>query len=200
MAGKLADLKDEELALRSLQDGEAFGILADRYEAKLTRYVRRLGRISQEDAQDILQEAFLRMYKGLSGYDPKLPFSSWAYRVAHNQAVSWMRKHRKHGHETVPLETDDEDGANLLAVLASDADVDAEIRENEMAVLVREAVQELPVKYRDVLVLRFLEDRSYAEIGDILKKPEGSVATLIHRAKKKLVDIAKQKGLASFIS
>src|SRR5690606_8168284 len=83
---------DEMLVALSLEDKERFGELIERYESKLGRYIARLGIRTAEDRQDVLQEIFLKVYKNLNGFDPKLSFSSWIYRIAHNEAISWYRK------------------------------------------------------------------------------------------------------------
>ncbi|MCA9375890.1 MAG: RNA polymerase sigma factor [Candidatus Doudnabacteria bacterium] len=185
---------DEQVAKEALADRESFGVLMERYEARLLRYIRRLG-VAQDDADDVLQESFLRMYKGLASFDPTLPFSSWAYRITHNQAVSWMRKHKRPERQTVPLDQENEDGLRLLDLLASDEDIAGDTERKEHAEAIRETIQQLPLKYREVLVLRHLEEYSYEEIGDILKKPKGTVATQIRRARQRLEKELRASGL-----
>ena len=85
-------LTDEEIVVKTLQDKQFFGEIVDRYEAKLTRYIARLGVRNPEDQLDVLQEIFLKVYKNLNGFDRSLQFSSWIYRISHNEAISWYRK------------------------------------------------------------------------------------------------------------
>ena len=91
---------DEELVRKTLDDKRFFAVLVDRYEAKLRRYITRLGVRDPEDQLDVLQEIFLKTYRNLNGFDTSLQFSSWIYRIAHNEAVSWYRKKnvRPEGH------------------------------------------------------------------------------------------------------
>ena len=91
---------DEELVSLTIADKQQFGVLIERYEQKLTRYVTRLGVKNPDDQLDVMQEVFLKIYKNLNGFDTKLSFSSWAYRIAHNEAISWYRKRnvRPEGH------------------------------------------------------------------------------------------------------
>lgn len=187
---------DAQLAVLALEDQEAFVPLVDRYEAKLLRYVRRFTGLGRECAEDVIQEVFIKIYRNLNSFDPKLSFSSWAYRVAHNEGVNYLRRHR--GKETVTIETDDEDMGNLLNVLEADVNVMDEASRKEIQQKVREILLKLSPKYRDILVLRFLEEKDYNEISDILKKPQGTVATLLNRAKEHFKRCAQKNNYQFF--
>lgn len=181
----MLNISDEKLAQISLKDKEKFAELVDRFEAKLLRYIRRLTGLPTNQAEDILQESFIKIYKNLNNFDPKLKFSSWAYRITHNESINHIKKNKR----VEPLETDDDDTANLIEILESDADVQKEAIQKETALKVKAALYKLPKKYRDVLILYYLEDQDYAAISDILKKPSGTVATLLNRAKAKFKSI-----------
>ncbi len=166
----------------TLVDKEHFGELVDRYEAKLTRYIGRLGVRNLEDQQDVLQEIFLKAYRNLNGFDTSLQFSSWIYRIAHNEAISWYRKQsvRPEGHLIA-------DGEELLSYLSSkEESVDVEFDKTINAEALGEALAKIDEKYREVIILRFFEHKEYEEISDILQIPVGSVGTLLHRGKKQL--------------
>ncbi|MEK7638683.1 MAG: RNA polymerase sigma factor [Patescibacteria group bacterium] len=173
---------DEELVKKTLVDKEQFGELIDRYEAKLTRYIARLGIRNAEDQRDVLQEIFIKVYKNLNGFDTTLSFSSWIYRIAHNEAVSWYRKSsvRPEGH----LVSDSDEIFSLLA--SKDIRADVQFDKTINVAELNKALFSLHDKYRQVLVLRFFEHKEYDEISDILQIPIGSVGTLIHRGKKQL--------------
>ena len=176
------DPTDEEIVRRTLADKDAFAVLIERYEAKLARYLERLGVGVPEDREDILQNAFVKAYRNLNSFDPTLSFSSWMYRIAHNEAMSFFRAKRAR-----PQVILDENGEALLTELRderADAAEAAELRlsREELA----KALASLSPKYRDALTLRFFEERSYAEMSDILEVPVGTVSTLIHRAKRAL--------------
>ncbi|MEJ0054086.1 MAG: sigma-70 family RNA polymerase sigma factor [bacterium] len=175
-------LTDEEAARRSLEDKEQFALLIRRYEAPLGRYLERLGVRVREDREDLLQNAFLKAYRNLNSFDPTLAFSSWMYRIAHNEAMSFFRA--KKARPQVVL---GEEGQLLLTELRDErADTGALAEERLTAGELAQALEKIDPKYRDVLTLRFFEERSYADISDILELPVGTVATLIHRAKKAL--------------
>lgn len=173
---------DEELVIRTLTERSAYGYLVERYEAKLQRYIMRLGVRNREDQQDVLQEIFIKAYRNLNGFDTSLSFSSWIYRIAHNEAISWYRKHsvRPEGHLVANSD-------ELLGFVASQSDT-AEIQFDKGLAIeaVHEALLVLGEKYRQPLILRFFEHKEYDEISDILEIPVGSVGTLIHRGKKQL--------------
>jgi RNA polymerase sigma-70 factor (ECF subfamily) len=176
------DITDEEIIRRTLSDKEAFTEIIERYEAKLLRYLERLGVGVREDREDILQNAFIKAYKNLNGFDLSLAFSSWMYRIAHNEAMSFFRSRRAR-----PQVILSEEGEGLITELqddTSDASALTELRLSREEL--SKAFATLSPSYRDVLTLRFFEDRSYTEISDILEVPVGTVSTLIYRAKRAL--------------
>jgi RNA polymerase sigma-70 factor, ECF subfamily len=176
------EASDEEIVRQTLLDKEAFALLIERYEAKLLRYLERLGVGVLEDREDILQNAFVKTYKNLNSFDPTLSFSSWMYRIAHNEAMSFFRA--KHARPQVILNEEDEVLLTELRDENSDSSRLAELRISREKL--SEAFAKLPLQYRDALALRFFEDRSYTEISDILKVPTGTVSTLLYRAKRAL--------------
>ena len=182
MHERLTQLSDEDVAREALQDKEAFTALMTRYQDRLDRYLRRLGMGRLEDRQDVLQNIFLKVYRNLNGFDLHLRFSSWIYRIAHNETMSFFRS-RKARPEAPP-----DDGDDILERIPAALDIEGDANIMLDAKRVRKALDTLDPKYRDVLVLRFFEDRAYNEMSDILRIPMGTVATLLNRAKKKLHD------------
>jgi RNA polymerase sigma-70 factor (ECF subfamily) len=174
---------DEEVIQRVISERDYFACIVDRYEQKLLRYIKRLMPGIQEDAEDVLQEIFIKTYINIRGFDPELKFSSWVYRIAHNEAVTWLRK-KKARPETIELGDED------FQTFTESSEIAVYTKEH---VLSKDAVGRVLAlvteKYRTVLVLRFLEGKSYEEISDILTVPPGTVATLIFRAKKEFSNI-----------
>ena len=180
---------DEILAQHVLSNEHAFGELIDRYQAKLLRYIKRIAGVSDADAEDICQDVFIKVYRNIRGFDPSLSFSSWIYRIAHNETRSYYRKHKKR-EQTYSLDAESYDH------LAGDLETDGLTITREREGMLEQALAQMKEAYREVLVLHFLEQKSYAEISDILRKPTGSVGTLIHRAKKQLrVLLEKEEGI-----
>lgn len=188
---------DTELAALTLQDPDYFTPLVERYEAKLFRYIRRFSGLSKECAEDVLQEVFLKIYRNLNGFDKDLKFSSWAYRITHNETINYLRKHS--GKETIAIENDDPEVINLIDVLESEINVLDDAKQAEIKEKVRKVMSELPTKYREVLVLRYLEELDYCEISDVLRKPVGTVGTLLNRAKCQFKELAIQNHLILLI-
>lgn len=172
-------LSDEELVKKSLQNIKYFACLFERYEKKLIRYILRISSFSQEEADDVLQEAFLKIWKNLNKFDNSLKFSSWVYRIVHNTTVSEWKKSKSYGKDR-QIKIDEDFFKNLPDEIDLIQDFNQKDRDKE----IRKILNVLPEKYSEVLVLKFLEEKNYDEISDILKKPPGTIATLIHRAKK----------------
>lgn len=182
-------LLDSELIRGAAEDPEIFGSLMERYADKLARYVRRLTLSSDDDVDDILQETFVKAYLNLADYDERLLFSSWLYRIAHNQSMDHLRRTKVRPR---PLDLESLDWARLIA---DKADLAREVAGKDCALKIQEALADMPAEQRDALVLRFLEEKSYEEIMDILKKPKGTVATLIARGRKKLRALLRERGV-----
>ena len=184
-------LSDEQIVAMTLKEHSSFGFIIERYEAKLKRYIGRLGVRNYDDQVDVLQEIFIKAYKNLNSFDTSLSFSSWIYRIAHNESVSWFRKQnvRPEGHLIA-------DGDEVLALLSTKEEgVEVAFDHAVNAEELSRALESLEEKYREVLVLRFFEHKEYEEISDILKIPSGSVGTLISRGKKQLYNALNHKNL-----
>ena len=173
--------EDKELVLLSKQDSAYFTELISRYEDKLGRYILRLGKFSKEDKEDILQNVFIKVYQNLNEFDIALPFSSWIYRITHNETISFFRRTRSRP-EGYSIDVEEYILNNIAGDIATDANTEKEINKE----ILQKAIAELPPHYRDITVLRYFEDKSYEEISDILRISPGTVATRISRAKQNI--------------
>ena len=173
------NMTDEELVKETLADKEYFLCLMKRYEKKLLNYIMRITNVSFEEAEDILQETFIKVYLNLNEFNTDLKFSSWVYRITHNQVIS---NHRKNLARPSLLILDDDN--NFLNNIASDLNLSDKVDSSMLKDRIKEILSKMDKKYSEVLVLKFLEEKDYKEISDILAKPMGTVATLINRAKK----------------
>jgi RNA polymerase sigma-70 factor, ECF subfamily len=183
---------DTELVELTLKDPNSYKYIISRYEAKLMHYIRRITNVEKETAEDILQEVFLKVYKNLREYDDDFKFSSWVYRITHNEAISFFRK-QKARPEVVDLENNDE--IDILGSLPADTNLRDDYVKKELAHKVKDIIAVMPENYRNALVLRYMEDKSYEEMADILQKPTGTVATLINRAKVEFKKLAEKNHL-----
>ena len=178
-------LTDEQLVALAIEDDRYFEAIVERYEKKLQYYIMRFINCSAADAEDIIQDVFVNAYRNLNGFDTSLKFSSWVYRIAHNEAINHLR--RITARPAVVM--DDE----RFEALASELNVEHEVGQSMERERIREAIGRLDEKYREAIVLRYLEDKSYEEISDILRKPLGSVSSLITRAKRILAKEVEQR-------
>ena len=187
-------LSDEELVKKSLEDIAYFACIYERYEKKLTRYILRISSFSLEEAEDVLQEAFIKAWKNLNEFDGDLKFSSWIYRIVRNTTITEWKKSKSKGQDK-KQDIDEE----LFQNIPSSLDIKKEIDQKFNNKSIQKILQLMPEKYREVLILKFLEEKDYKEISDILRKPSGTVATLINRAKKSFYEIAKEKNISFII-
>ncbi|MDA3839867.1 MAG: RNA polymerase sigma factor [Patescibacteria group bacterium] len=180
---------DEELALLTAENQSYFLCIMKKYETPLMRYIRRISNFSLEEVEDVLQEVFIKVYQNINDFDKSLKFSSWIYRITHNHVISKFRKYKSRPEGSI-LEITEDELNNISSELDISSEVDAKINKEKLS----EILNNIDQKYREVLILKFLEERDYKEISDIIKKPMGTVATLINRAKKKMAEeIEKQE-------
>ena len=174
---------DQEIVDRTLTENpEFFGELIDRYEQKLLRYVRRITQVARHDAEDIIQDVFIKAYENLRGFDTSLSFSSWVYRICHNHVISLHRKKQTQKDKGF-IEIEDE----VLQVISSEIDILQELQNKELRSQIQKNLERMSPAYREIIILRFFEEKSYEEISDILQKPMGTIATLVSRAKKDFI-------------
>lgn len=187
-----SNITDEELVKKSFEDISYFGELFSRYEKKLLHYILRISYFSLEEAEEVLQDSFLKAWENLNEFDTSLKFSSWIYRIVHNTTISSWKKTQTKGQENLVV-LEEEVFKNIPSAL----DIENSMQKKFTAKEVREVLNVMDEKYKEVLVLKFLEEKNYDEISDILKKPAGTIATLINRAKKQFQILAKQKNYFS---
>ncbi len=185
---KAEKMSDNELVdLVRREDSEQYSEIIARYQGKLFAYLYRLVG-DREEASDLLQDVFIKAFRNLHSYDIQRKFSSWIYRIAHNEAVNHIK--RKYLKRFVPF--DDLSSTRDKLDSSSTEDGADDIWERKESIMeVNDAISCLPVKYRQVLLLRYFSSKTYEEIGEILEKPVNTVGTLISRAKKKLAEELK---------
>lgn len=191
MKSEAATKSDGELVRLSLSDSDWYAFIVQRYEQQLLRYIRRISGVSFEDAEDVLQEVFLKAYRNLNDFDQSMKFSSWIYRITHNTVIS---EHRK---RTARVQlVGGESAEQFLALVADDhQNPHAAVNAQFDADLVQRILGKIEPRYAEALMLRYIEEKDYQEISDILQKPPGTVATLLHRAKSQLRDMIKKEGI-----
>lgn len=174
-----AALSDAELVERAREDKLAFGELYERYVKRIYNYVYfRTG--SPHDAEDLTARVFTRAMAHIGQYtDRGLPFQAWLYRIAHNLTANW---HRDQGRrKVIPLED------YITGELAGESP-DSWVEDEEELEALRAAVRRLPEDRQQLLLLKFVDGLSNAEIGQIMDKTEGAIKSLYHRTLTALRD------------
>ncbi len=179
---KCGEKTDKELVDSALKNKDNFACLIKKYENKLLAYILRISNVRAEETEDILQDVFIKVYKNLRDFDPEdsgLKFSSWIYRITHNQVISNWRKNKARP-DSLPLEAK----SNILNQLVAETDIMREVNLGYLQKNIYAILNRLDIKYKEALILKYFEQKNYKEISDILKKPLGTVATLLNRAKR----------------
>ncbi|MGZ8379200.1 MAG: sigma-70 family RNA polymerase sigma factor [Gemmatirosa sp.] len=185
----LANLPDADV-VRLAQEGRetAFRELVRRYERPVFSLVFRMVR-DRETAEDLAQDAFIKVLNHIDKYSPEFKFSSWLFKIANNVAIDWMRRKR--------LDTVSMDGSphatSAAEIEATTFDLAAqqesaldEMEARELGTAIERAIAKLRPEYRACIMLRHVEGRSYEEIATTLDLPLGTVKTYIHRARHEL--------------
>ena len=140
---------------------------------------------NSHEAEDISQEAFLRAYQSLARFNPSYKFSTWLYQITLNIIRDrFKKKELNYVSLDTPIETDDSEFYPQPADSTNNPEQIMTQKEDIRAV--QQAIHSLPLKYREVLVLRHLQDLSYIEIANILKLPQGTVKIRLYRAREQL--------------
>ena len=168
-------------------DRDLFGVLMARYEKRLINYVYRITH-RYEDAHDLAQDIFVKVYLALDRYDPKYQFSTWLFRIAQNSAIDALRKKSL---PEVPLSrpVTDEDGGTKEREFADDGiSPYRALKNKQLSAAIDKAVLELPPDYRELIQLRHFAELSYEEIASMKKLPLGTVKNKLFRARNLLKD------------
>lgn len=179
MKTAVSETTDEVIARAvAAGDVEAFGELVRRYQEKLIRYGHKFLR-GYADIEDAVQEVFIKTYQNINSFDANKKFSSWIYRIAHNEFINLIKKK---GREPLPFFDPD----TLFPHPKSLENADDGIKRSEAKAQVESGLEKLSPKYREILVLYYLEELSYQEIADILRVPMATVGVRLKRGRAAL--------------
>ncbi|AJY75313.1 RNA polymerase subunit sigma-24 [Paenibacillus beijingensis] len=163
-------------------DQRAFAELVGMYQDKLYHMAYRM-LYNRQEAEDVVQETFLRVYKNMERYDESQKFSTWIYRIATNLSIDRLRK-RKPSY-SLDAESNDHEGLDGYSMIPSDDRTpESELVLSETQRTIHQAIETLPPKYKSVMVLRYLQDMSLQEIGEVLDMPVTTVKTRVHRGRE----------------
>jgi RNA polymerase sigma-70 factor, ECF subfamily len=184
----ISNLSDEEIA-HFVQQGEIdfFNTLISRYEKKMNNYARNF-LSDKEDINDVLQEVFIKAYKNIKSFDTGRKFSSWLYRIAHNEFVNALKKRSKR-----PLPLFDLDVFFPQHTKEKNG-LQEQIDQKDMKETVNKFLGKLDVKYKEPIILFYIEELSYKEIADVMQVPVSTVGIRIKRGKDIIKSISEKMG------
>lgn len=176
----MQELSDKELVEKAKKgDDNAFEQLLFRYEKQIFGYLLRFVN-QKENAEDVTQETFIKVYRSLATFDPEYKFKTWLYTVATHTAYDWLRK-AKRNHELFII---DDPENEFETIDESTAYNDLEMKENKE--LIDNAIQKIKPAYQTVIQMFYRDELSYEEIAQVLNLPLNTVKTHLSRAKKAL--------------
>ncbi len=179
---KLSNMTDEQLVETIREnDSETYSQIIKRYEIKISHYLRKFINDADE-LEDVLQDVFIKAYRNLFAFDTSKKFSSWIYRIAHNEAVNHLKKNTK-----IKVSLDEVEYKIVDEKIDLNGHVDKMFLKNKIS----EIMGNIELKYREPLILFYFEQKTYEEISDILRMPISTVGTLISRGKKMLKEQLK---------
>ena len=176
---------DEEIA-RRVQAGEMefFGALVERYEAKIMRYARKF-LFGYEDAEDMVQEVFLKAYVNIQSFNASKKFSSWLYRIAHNEFINAIKKRGRERLSLFDLDT-------LFPHPVAKENIDEEVNSRELRESLDRILGKVDIKYREILVLYCFEELNYREIAEVLHIPVATVGVRLKRGRQIIKSLYEQ--------
>jgi RNA polymerase sigma-70 factor (ECF subfamily) len=172
---------DIQARLQAKQFREAFSLALPRYRDKVFRLCFSMLR-DRTWAEDTTQDVFLRVWRALPGFAGQSALSTWIYAISKNACLSELRKRRPQ----VSLDLDEDDYHPEIAALA------APEADDSATVSVTQLLDQLPERYRQAVTLFYMQDKSYEQTAEILGLPLGTVKALLHRARKRLIELTRE--------
>ena len=184
-----SSLQDDQMVVLAVKgDEKAYSKLTQKYQKPLYFHVSKMIR-DPDFAEDLVQDIFLKAFKSLKNYKNDHAFSTWLYRIARNHTIDYLRKKKI---ETLSIHVDDYDESHASIQIADESSfTDQPIIRRERRNKVYEAIYQLPEKYRDIIIKRHIEEKSYQEIAAEIDIPLGTVKAHLFRARELLYKYMK---------
>lgn len=181
-------LDDRALVARILEgDRDRFTELVTRYERRVINYVYRITH-RYEDAHDLAQEIFVKVFLALDRYDPKYQFSTWLFRIAQNSAIDALRK-KTLSEVSLTRPPDDESSSKEREFADGGVSPYRAMKNKQLGAAIDKAVEKLPPDYRELIQLRHFAELSYEEIATMKRLPLGTVKNKLFRARNLLKEV-----------
>ena len=186
-----SETTDEQLAaLVQTGDDAAFVTLVERYQAKLLRYGRKF--LSDQDPiEDVVQDVFIKVYQNINSFDSTRRFSPWIYRIAHNAFVNILRKRSREPMLVLDFDL-------LVSHYSSEENTAGDRERADVRAAIEKGLGGLSAAYREIIILYYVEELSYAEIADVLHVPIGTVGIRLRRARVALQKHFKENGVLTY--
>jgi RNA polymerase sigma factor (sigma-70 family) len=163
-------------------DDRAYKKLMAKYHDAIHNFISRMVH-DREQVEDLTQEAFIKAFSSLKNFNEEFAFSTWLYKIATNNCIDYIRKKKLQMYSIdKPIESKDSDFTFELPDESYEAD--QELISDQRTVMLRKVIDRLPEKYRRVIFLRHVEEKSYEEIAKELRLPIGTVKAHIFRARE----------------
>lgn len=146
----------------------------------------------KEDVEDLVQEAFIKAFNSLKNFDRQYAFSTWLFKIATNNAIDYLRKKKLHTF-SIDREIESEDSDYKFEIPDHEHKPDSKMMDDERRKILEEAIESLPPKYKEVIVLRHKQEKEYEEIAAELKLPLGTIKAHIFRGRELLNKYLKDK-------
>lgn len=192
---------EEDALITACKDGDraAFGELISKYERLVyTTVCLKLG--STNDAFDVSQEVFIKLWRHIGKYRGDCRFSTWVYRIAVNASLDFLRKAKNNLSDTYPVFTDGDGDEAAVEIADENApSPEGHAEKNEQIAAVRAAIELLSPEQREIIILRDIEGYSYDEIAEMLRLEIGTVKSRLNRARGNLREILLERGADKLI-
>jgi len=168
---------------------EKYSFIVEKYEKKLLSYILKKTSLSLEDAENLLQDIFIKVYENINSYNEDYTFNSWIYKITYNYLVDNYKKEKNKKLKTDSLDEIlwNTENLSLLNFLEDkNQNIENNLHKKELFKILIKSLNEIDEKYKDVLVLKYFENLKYSEISDILKISINTIKTLVSRWQKKL--------------
>ena len=182
LASRNEDYQTIQDALRG--DNRAYRRLMDKYHDAIYSFIFRMVH-DREQVEDLTQEAFIKAFSSLKNFNEEFAFSTWLYKIATNNCIDYIRK-RKFQMYSIDKPVESHDSEYVFELPDDSYEADRDVIADQRSVLIRNAIDKLPEKYRRVILLRHSEEKSYEEIARMLRLPIGTVKAHIFRARELL--------------
>ncbi len=195
LGGKIILMKTKENVLIEISkkgDISAFEELIETYQNKVFNIAYSMLN-NYEDANDVAQEVFIRVYKSIKNFKGESSFSTWLYRITTNVCLDELRKRKNKNVVSIDEDIPFDDGEVTRQIVDDGPTPDIIAEKKEVREIVNEAIGQLSEEHKTVIILRELQGLSYEEISKIINCPRGTVKSRINRARSALKNILKSK-------